>query len=270
MIERQKKGNKLESLKEKFLKGEKLDIELYDVHAHIGGYNRDYPVFDGETEKIIEEMERLGVKKAFVMPLGVYGTEWKYQNDKLISDCKKYPDKLYGFALVNLNFPEKEIEKEMNRCRKEGIKGIKLIAHYQGYPAEGEKVEFVCEYANHYKMPVLNHSWGTPLFLEKMVKKYPDMQYICGHFSFVWKEIVNKYDNVWLCTCNYFSSGTVEKMVKEIRNDRLCWGSDFSDLHFGFTLGPILLSDIDDKIKRKILSENTELLIKIFNKNGTN
>ena len=89
-----------------------------------------------------------------------------------------------------------------------------------------------------------------------MVVKYPDVKYICGHFSFIWKEIVNNYENVWLCTCNWLPFGTVEKMVKEIRNDRICWGSDFSDLHFGFTLGPILLADIEDEIKEKILSKN--------------
>jgi len=247
----------LKTLKEKFLNGEKLGIDLYDIHAHLGGYNRDYPVFDGETERIVEEMERIGIKKAFVMPLGVYGTEWQYQNDKLIYDCKKYPDKFYGFSLVNLNFPEGEILKELDRCRKEGIIGIKLIAAYQDYPGDGKRIEFVCEYANHYKMPVLNHSWNSPSFLEKMVVKYPDVKYICGHFSFVWKEIVNNYENVWLCTCNWFPVGTVEKMVREIRNDRICWGSDFSDLHFGFTLGPIILSDIDEEIKIKILSLNT-------------
>lgn len=91
-----------------------------------------------------------------------------------------------------------------------------------------------------------------------------------GHFSFVWKDIVNNYENVWLCTCNYLEFGVVERMVKEIRNDRICWGSDFSDLHFGFTLGPILLSSIDDKIKIKILGENTKNFIKnvIIKDNG--
>ncbi|HOK55908.1 MAG TPA: amidohydrolase family protein [bacterium] len=254
----------MSKLKEKFLKSEKLEVELYDIHAHIGGYNRDYPVFDGESRKIIEEMDRLNIKKAIVMPLGVYGTEWFYQNEKLINDCKKYSERLVGFCLVNLNYPEKVIGKEITRCRDEGIRGIKLIASYQNCEDTDKKTEYVCEYANHYKMPILNHNWGNPDFLEKMVKKYQYIQYICGHFSFIWKDVVNNYENVWLCTCNYLGFGTVEKMVNEIRNDRICWGSDFSDLHFGFTLGPILLSSISDEIKIKIISENTKNLIERY------
>ncbi|MCS7180991.1 MAG: amidohydrolase family protein [bacterium] len=254
----------MDKLKEKFLRGEKLEIELYDIHAHIGGYNRDYLIFDGESEKIVIEMERLNIKKAIVMPLGVYVTEWFYHNEKLINVCKKYSEKFVGFCLVNLNSPERVIEKEIDRCRKEGIKGIKLIAAYQNCENVDKKTEFICEYANHYKLPILNHYWGRPEFLEKIVNKYPDVWYICGHFSFIWKDIVNNYDNIYLCTCNYLEFGTVEKMVKEIRNDRICWGSDFSDLHFGFTLGPILLSSISDDIKRKILSENTKNLIEKY------
>jgi len=255
---------KMDEIKGKFLRGEKLEIGLYDIHAHLGGYSGAHPVFDGETEEIVEEMERIGIEKAFVFPLSAYGAEWYYQNNKLISDCKKYNNKFYGFSSVNLNCSEEEITKELNRCRKEGTIGIKILAGYQGYPEDGAMVEFVCEYANHYKMPILNHSWGSALFLEKMVKKYPDVFYICGHFSFGWAEVVNNYENVWLCTCNYLDYGSIEKMVKEIRNDRICWGSDFSDLHFGFTLGPILLSDIPDEVKKKILRENTKSLIDKF------
>jgi len=253
----------MDNLKKKFLKGV-IDFELYDIHAHIGGYNRDYPVFYNGTEEIIKEMNRLNIKKAIVMPLGVYGSEWFYQNEKLINDCSKYPDRFIGFCLINLNYPEKEIEKEITRCRKEGIKGIKLIAAYQNCQDVDKKTEFVCEYVNHYKMPILNHSWGTPEFLEKMVKRYTSIGYICGHFSFIYKNIVNNYDNVYICTCNYLEFGTIERMVREIRNDRICWGSDFSDLHFGFTLGPVLLSSIPDEIKIKILSENTKNFIEKF------
>jgi len=247
----------MSELKKRFLDGEPLDIPLYDIHAHLGEYNRDYPVFYGRAGEIANEMDRVGIVKAVVVPLGIYGTEVSFQNDKLIHDCKTYPGKFVGFPLVNLNNSHVDIEKELERCRKAGLHGIKLIAAYQNSPGDGKNVEFVCEYADHHKLPILNHSWVSTDFLEKMVKKYPRVEYICGHFGFAWKEIVNAYDNVWLCTCNWLAAGTVDEMVKEIRTDRICWGSDFSDLEIGFTLGPILLSDIDDATKKKILGENT-------------
>lgn len=255
----------MDKLKENFLKGEIPDVLLYDIHAHLGGYCRDYPVFYGKTEEIIQEMQRIRIKKAFVFPLEVYGTEFSYSNDKIIADCNKFPEHLIGFCLVNLNYSREIIEKEIERCRKSGIVGIKLIAQYQDYPDEGKNVEFVCEYANHHKMPVLNHSWGSPKFLERLVKKYSSIHYICGHPFLGYTKLVNKYENIWFCTAGIFRFGEVEKMVRTMRNDRICWGSDFSDLHLGFTLGPILLAEIGEKTKRKILGENMARLLKKLN-----
>jgi len=40
-----------------------------------------------------------------------------------------------------LNYSEKEIERELDKCRKKRIKGIKLITHYK-ISAEGKRVEF--------------------------------------------------------------------------------------------------------------------------------
>ena len=197
--------------------------------------------------------------------LEVYGTEFSYNNDKIIADCNKFPEHLIGFCLVNLNYSQKIIEKEIERCRKLGSVGIKLIAQYQDYPDEGKNVEFVCEYANHHKMPVLNHSWGSPKFLERLVKKYPLIHYICGHPVLAYTEVVNKYENIWFCTAGVSGFGEVEKMVRTMRNDRICWGSDFSDLDFGWTLGSILLAEIGEKTKRRILGENMGQLLKELN-----
>lgn len=51
-------------------------------------------------------------------------------------------------------------------------------------------------------------------------------------------------------------------MVKKIRNDKNMLGFRFSDLHFGFTPGPVLLSSIDDEIM--IFEENTKNFIKML------
>ncbi len=251
----------MDKLKEKCLKGEMPKVSLYDIHAHLGS-TRDYPGFYSTTGEIIREMERIGIKKAIVFPLEVYGTEFSHSNDGIIDDCNKFPEHLIGFCMVNLNYPQKVIEEEIERCRKLGIVGIKLIAQYQGYPDEGKNVEFVCEYANHHKMPILNHCWGSPEFLEKLVRRYPSFHYICGHPLLEYTEVVNKYENVWFCTGGIFRLGEVEEMVRTMRNDRICWGSDFSDLHFGWTLGPILLAEIGEETKRMILGENMVQLLK--------
>jgi len=45
-----------------FLEGERVGIDLYDIHTHIGGYNKNYPILGGELEKIVKGMGKLELK----------------------------------------------------------------------------------------------------------------------------------------------------------------------------------------------------------------
>ncbi|MCM8769993.1 MAG: amidohydrolase family protein [Candidatus Omnitrophica bacterium] len=249
-------------LKERFFQGKPLGLPLYDIHGHVGGFSRDYPVFGGQIDQLLEEMDRIGVKRSLVFALGVYGTELRYQNDKVIKAGQRYPERFSGLALVNLNYPEKDILQELERCRSAGLVGAKLIACYQGAPAESQKIEAVCEYAHHHQLIVLNHGWGTPEFLRKMAEIYSAAQYICGHLWLAAARVVNEFDNVWMCTCAYLSPLDLQQAVETMKPERICWGSDLSDLHWGFTLGPILLSSLPEKVKKMILSTNTRELFR--------
>jgi len=252
----------VDPLKERFLQGKPLGLPLYDIHGHLGGFSRDYPVFSGRVEQLVAEMDRLGVKRCLVFPIGIYGAEFQFQNDKVIQACQKYRQHFSGLALVNLNYPEKEIIKELERCRQAGLVGAKLIAAYQGAPAEGPGIEAVCEYASHHRWVVLNHGWGSLEFLKKILETYRQAQYVCGHLWLAAASLVNKYDHLWMCTCAFLSPESLPEAVRTMRADRLCWGSDLSDLHWGFTLGPIVLSSLPLKVKKRILSSNTRELFR--------
>ncbi|GEM_PF-1952411 len=252
----------MDQLKKRFLEGKPLGLPLYDIHGHIGGFSRDYPIFGGQLEELLQEMRRIGVRRCLVFPIGVYGTEFPFQNDKVIAACKKYPDYFSGLSLVNLNYSEKEIIKELERCRQSGLVGAKLIAAYQGAKSDAGQIEAVCEYAHHYGLIVLNHGWPGLEFLRKIACSYPKGQYICGHLWLEAATVVNECDNVWMCTCAFLSPGALSQAVATMRTDRLCWGSDLSDLHWGFTLGPILLSSLSLEVKKKIISANTRSLFR--------
>ena len=51
----------MSELKKRFLDGEPLDIPLYDIHAHLGEYNRDYPVFYGRAGEIAKELSLIHI-----------------------------------------------------------------------------------------------------------------------------------------------------------------------------------------------------------------
>lgn len=247
----------MDELKARFLEGLPPGIPLYDSHGHMAGFSRDYPIRGGTAEAAAREMDRLGIARGIVTPIGIIGTETSRKNDQLLAECRKFPARLTGFALVNLNWEAEDILRELDRCLAAGLSGIKIIAPYQGCPDDGPRVEAVTAYAHERRLAILNHWWHDPAFLDRMARTYPDTQLIQGHYPGPgWADAVNRHENVWLSTANYYGLGSVEEMVRVYRGDRITWGSDLYDLEYGWTLGPILMADIPEAARRAILSDN--------------
>ena len=87
-----------------------------------------------------------------------------------------------------------------------------MIAKYQNCQYVDKKTEFVCEYANHYRIPILNRSWEYSNFLKKRCLKNILLLIIYVGISVSsGRDIVNNYENVYICTCNYLEFGTMRK-----------------------------------------------------------
>jgi predicted TIM-barrel fold metal-dependent hydrolase len=114
--------------------------------------------------------------------------------------------------------------------------------------------EDILSFADEHRMPVLNHHWGAKL--EEWVQAYPHVQFITGHWDPARSSLVKQYDNLWVCTCLPIAHESFERGMRDLRSDRVMWGSDMSDLQFGVGLGPILLARVSDEVKRRVIGLN--------------
>jgi predicted TIM-barrel fold metal-dependent hydrolase len=236
------------------LLGERLSGEvLLDCHAHIGRH-ADYVIPQGEPEELAAEMRRLNIRGAFVFQFtGAQTGEVAYGNDLIADACRRVPRRFLGLAMVNPVF-ERDVIPELERCRALGFVGIKLISWYQGYPDDGPLLDTICAYAHEHGMPILNHSWGPKL--GEWLARYPRAQFICGHWDPARAELARRHENLWICTCLPIGHESFERGLRDLRPDRVMWGSDMSDLQFGCGLGPILLSRVSDEVKRRVIGLN--------------
>ena len=76
--------------------------------------------------------------------------------------------------------------------------------------------------------------------------------------------VVNRFRNVYQCTCAVLQKGQFERMCSVLDTDKIIYGSDFADLDIAFGLGPILWGRVSDEIKRKVLSGNARRLIEQY------
>lgn len=239
-------------------------IKLYDNHGHVGGTSGHYHVPDGDAGALIREMDRFGVEQVCVFSLSGVFTDEVYGNDRTLEYIHKYPDRFVGFTLLNPHRGPEFMLRELERCQKLGMRGIKLIPSYQGYPEEGPNIDVACQWAHDHKQLILNHFWGGATHMRRLVGTYPDACFFTGHTTLLYAEVMKEYGNLHVCSCPVLEPRIVETVVETVGADRFLFGSDLTDLPISWGIGPILMSRISESDKRKILGDNLKGLLKRY------
>ena len=236
-------------------------MTFLDNHGHMGGYSFHYHLPNASADDCVADMDRLGVQKTCIFSFSGASCDEHYGNDLVIDAVQRYPDRFIGFTLLNPHRGEKWMLEELRRCAEGGLRGVKLIAHYQGYPEEGPMIDVPCQWAHEHGQIILNHNWGLPAQVERLVTTYPDACFFTGHTTTAYADIMKRHANLYVCSCPLISPRACRHLVSVIGADRLLFGSDMSDLPITWGLGPILLADLPVEDKRKILGGNLEQIL---------
>ena len=241
-------------------------LRFHDCHGHLGGKACHYHLPDSTLDATVAEMERQGVERACVFSFaGVFSDE-RHGNDIVAEAVRRYPDRFVGFTLLNPHRGPADMLAELERCSRMGLRGVKLIPHYQGYPEDGPNIEVACGWAHERRQIILNHYWGAPTNMERLISKYPGACYVAGHtLDNVlpgYADLMKKVDNLYVCSCPLWDGPrAAEKAVAAIGADRLMFGSDLQDLPIAWGTGPVLFSRLSPRQKRLILGGNLQRLL---------
>ena len=250
------------NLKEKGQKGLPLDDNLViDAHAHW------ITTWLPDIDEYMRMIDRVGIDK-ICMAVGPGDL------DMVEGFQKAYPGRIliYKFYLPPV---EGEDPPLGDRIDKPGYLGYKIYPD-NGCPCNEEGYAPMWEAADKKKAAVLCHTWYPSLFDDpamfmEIANSYPSAQIILGHSGGSIDGMVrsvkaaNNYDNIYLELDNVAHHyKEIEYLVKNVDVSRILFGSDFSSEDFGTHLGPILLADIKEEWKKKILGLNMkDMLIKI-------
>lgn len=255
------------------LAGDKFhDLHIIDAHCHMGTYNSFY--FPGaDIDEMIRDADILGVERVCIAPHSAVASDYKLGNRQLLDAVGKYPDRVYGMLTLNPNFPEEFDEQFKRYYQVEQFKGIKLHNDLHRYPITGDNCLKIFERLKLSGGYVLAHTWeGSPMdsipMCEEVIKSYPDIAFILGHSGGLSDsvakavKVVNTYENAYLDTCGFeFSDTWIEEIAGKADNTKIIYGSDYPyhDLRGG--ISRILLADLEDDVKIRILSGNFSDLI---------
>lgn len=239
------------------------DMTFYDVHGHLGEYNAHYHVPGAGIESVVKDLKYYGIEKVCAFSFaGVYSDE-VFGNNIVSRDVKNNSDLLIGFTLLNPLRGKDEMIAELERGAAQGMRGIKLIPTYQGYPVEGPLIDVACQWAHKHQQIIINHHWGSADQIEALVRKYTKACFVTAHTTTAYADVMKKYPNLYVCSVPLLTPRACEEVVDAIGADRFLFGSDLLDLSIGWGLGPILFARISTREKRLILRDNLKnLLIK--------
>ncbi|MBY5957192.1 amidohydrolase family protein [Membranicola marinus] len=237
------------------------DMTFYDVHGHLGEYNAHYHVPESDIESVVEDIQYYGLEKICAFSFaGVYSDE-VFGNDIVSRDVKMHSDRFIGFTLLNPLRGEEEMNAELKRGAAQGMRGIKLIPTYQGYPVEGPLIEVACQWAHDHQQIIINHYWGSAEQIEKLVSKYTKACFVTAHTTTAYADVMKEYQNLYICSVPLLSPRACEEVVDAIGADRFLFGTDLLDLPIGWGLGPILFARISTEEKRLILHDNLKNIL---------
>lgn len=266
------------SITERALRGDSFpDLDIIDCHCHPGNWYNYYSP-SPTPDALLEDADRLGIKTLCVFPHASLSCDHNLGNDELLEMTEAYPQRLRGLMTVNLNKTNSLPEEFACYYSPKRIVGIKLHPSLHKYPINSPSFHLIADGIEKYGGFVLGHSWQDDPYssidmYKEIAESFPMVPIILAHAGGtaigVAKalELVNNYEQVYLDTSGFEHSNTwIEDIVNLADTGKVLYGSDMGchDIRYGF--GRVVLADIDDKIKQKILGENCRQLFQKYPK----
>ena len=217
---------------------------IVESHSHISvkveGMEEIKPWYGKEiagVQRYFEIYDQNGVEACWVFgSMGLLASDYiRKENEALARLQGQYPKRLFPWGMINANWPEDILRREVRRMAMElGLYGIKLIPTLQGIPLSGSGMDVVAEEAMNLDFPIFFHD-GSPEYCSAIqvacfARKYPRLRVVSGHGGLreLWPDhvrIAKDLPNLWICLSGPPQLG-LQRLYDALGPERLLWGSD--------------------------------------------
>ena len=251
------------------------DVDIYDVHCHVGPTGGSWNLMDASMDSQIKAFERdidkLGLKKVVT---SVSGRPDLIQANLDMMEAVGGREKFKGYLRFNPNMADAFTDAYLDDCFATGyFIGLKTLPAYMKVDIRSSQYDRMFAYANKHGLPVLIHCWqekagyGSPMSCAEAAAKWPNAKVILGHSGgstagrLECEKIAQdpRYSNVYFEFCGSFCSDRPwEESLKYIDHRRVLYGTDACLHSMFFEMGKLLSSDIPDDQLTDILGTNAK------------
>lgn len=253
------------------LAGRVLDfVDVIDMHGHYGAMPQFNLPHKGPGD-ILSEMDRIGIDRIIMSNFRALASDAESGNQEMLEACASNPDRFLMYFVVN-PYRAERLDADFGLYRGHPlVKGLKLHCEIHGYPMSGPAYTWAWRTASETGLPVLVHIF-PPRDLDSvpvLADEYPEVKFIIAHHFGPENldkalPLIGDKANVYTDTCvSFLPLGTIERLVGELGEDRVMFGTDMPYLNAGGQVGKVLLASLDDEVKKKILAKNAKRLFSL-------
>lgn len=258
---------------EKASKGLPLDdVLIIDIHDHIGPYLQ-FNIPGNDAAGMISSMDNLEIDMAFITAhVAAVGPDYKLGNDIVMKAVTEHPERFIAYATLNPYYKD-DIPGELKRCfAYKGFKGIKLHPGGHGTIIEDSAYDYVYEFADQNRLPILIHVWGKAdvAAINRLCAKYPNAIFIMGHGGADSKamedaaKVISERENAYVDVAISFApQGNIEWFVEKAGSKKILFGTDMPFYDPRHTFGRVAMACISDEDKRNIFGLNAKRILNI-------
>lgn len=243
---------------------------VIDVHAHYGSWEATAsPV--NRPEDIVKSMHRSAVHKLIGSSFTAIHGETRLGNEQTAHIVGKYPDYLFGYCVINPNYP-KEVQEELQRCFEKAVNfvGFKFHCGLHDKPLHDPGYAEALDYANEHALPVLVHAHGNDDW-KHIAQRYPHVPFIAAHGCGwnTWEPppamiaLATEIDNLYVDIAGSTAwRQALRRLVDQVGARKVLYGSDYPMFDLAWEVGRVALAELSDVEKLTICGGNAKRLFK--------
>ena len=238
------------------------------------------------ADELVENMDRDGIDISVIVNIGWTTHELCVEtNDYILESIARYPERLTGFCSVQPQASEAAIA-EIERCAKEGIKGVGEIRPDRQWFDLGheELMQPLVEALRKHKLILLTHTSEpvghqypgkgnvTPEVIYPFITRFPDVTLVCAHwggglpFYALMPEVKKAMKNVYFGTAAsplLYDPQVYNQVSQLVGADKILFGSDYPLLSPSRLLKEIDSLALPEETRNLILHGNARRLLGI-------
>lgn len=258
-------------------------MKIIDTHAHIypdkialkaaksiGDFYEIPMNLDGTVSSLLRAGEETGVSRYLVHSVAVTWERAHSINDFIAASVAQHPDKFVGFGSMHPDHPE--MEKELDRMKDLGLKGVKLHPDFQHFMLDDENAIRLFAAMAERDLPLLVHTGDTrypysePARMARALDRVPGLTAICAHLGgwSVWNDawrLLAGRENVYVDCCSSLYAMKPEDAADVIHRygaDRVFFGTDYPMWSPKEEVARFMALPLTDEEREMILHRNFE------------